>query len=398
MAGPLEGVRVLDLSAVVSGPLTGALLADLGAEVIKVEKLEGDIQRNVGSQRNGFSGSFHVLNRGKRSIALDLKSTFAQPVLRKLIAESDVLIQNFRPGVIDRLGLGYETVSQWHPKLIYLSISGFGALGPQQAKRAYDPIIQTYSGMASVQGLRRGQGPEQVNQLIMDKLTASTGAQAVCAALFSRERSGLGEHIELSMLDTAVAFLWPDAAADVILQGEEIDHRPAISAAGQLVELKDGWAAFMILSDQEFEGFCRALSLSDLRVDDRFNSLHRRQQHRNEFSEALKVALVPARALDTDTFLQRLSDEHVPVSKVQFLEEIHNDPQVVANALLRERHHPVAGHLREARPAPVFKRAGLEPAGFAPTIGEHSEEILTELGLAASLPELTANHAIKVGG
>ena len=254
MAGPLTGVTVVDLSAVVSGPLTGAVLADLGADVIKVEKLEGDIQRNVGSRRNGFSGSFHVLNRGKRSIALDLKDPAVMPVLQGLVARADVLIQNFRPGVVQRLGLGFEAMQRLNPRLIYLSISGFGPDGPEAGKRAYDPIIQAYSAMVSVQGLKRGEGPEQVNQLIMDKLTAHTGAQAIAAALYARERTGLGEHIQLSMLDTAVAFMWPDAGADVTLQGDDIEHRPPISAAGQLVSLADGWAAFMTLSDAEFAG------------------------------------------------------------------------------------------------------------------------------------------------
>lgn len=396
MPGPLKGIQVLDLSAVVSGPLTGALLADMGADVIKVEKLTGDIQRNVGSRRRDFSGSFHVLNRGKRSIALDLKSPEAKPVIETLIKRSDVLIQNFRPGVMDRMGLGYDQVARWHPKLIYLSISGFGSQGPEREKRAYDPIIQTYSGMSSVQGLKRNEGPEQVNQLIMDKLTATTGAQAVCAALYARERAGTGEHIELSMLDTAVAFLWPDAGADVILQGDDIDHRPAISAAGQLVELKDGWAAFMILSDAEFEGFCRALGLTELAKDDRFNTLYQRQQHRSEFTNALQGVLGQAKNLSTESFLKRLSEEHVPVSSVKFLEDIHEDPQVIANGLLRERDHPVAGRLREARPAPIFKRSSLEAAGFAPKVGEHTEAILTELGFSEAIPDLIASKAIAL--
>ena len=206
MSGPLKGLKVLDLSAVVAGPLTGALLADQGADVIKVERLNsGDIQRHVGSSRNGFSGFFHMLNRGKKSIALDLAKPEAIEIVQELAAISDVVIQNFRPGVVDRLGVGYEQLSANNPGLIYLSISGFGPDGPQAHKRAYDPIIQTYSGMANVQGLKRGEGPEQVNQLIMDKLTAHHGCQAICAALYYRSQSQQGQHINLSMLDTAVS-------------------------------------------------------------------------------------------------------------------------------------------------------------------------------------------------
>ena len=176
--GPLDGVRVLDLSAVVSGPLTARLLADFGADVIKVERLEGDIQRNVGSKRQGFSGSFHMLNRGKRSLAIDLSRPESRQVVQRIAADVDVVIQNFRPGVVQRLGIDYESLAAVNPRLLYLSISGFGQIGPRARDRAYDPIIQAFSGMANVQGLKRGQGPEQVNQLILDKLTAYTGVHA----------------------------------------------------------------------------------------------------------------------------------------------------------------------------------------------------------------------------
>lgn len=381
MAGPLTGVTVVDLSAVVSGPLTGAVLADLGADVIKVEKLEGDIQRNVGSQRNGFSGSFHVLNRGKRSIALDLKDPAVMPVLQALIARADVLIQNFRPGVVQRLGLGFKAMQHLNPRLIYLSISGFGPSGPEAGKRAYDPIIQAYSAMASVQGLKRGVGPEQVNQLIMDKLTAHTGAQAIAAALYARERTGLGEHIELSMLDTAVAFMWPDAGADATLQGEDIEHRPPISAAGQLVELADGWAAFMTLSDAEFAGLCRALNLDELQADPMFQTLTSRQRNRQAYSDRLSEVLLKTKSMTVETFLGKLDAEQVPAASVKRLEDLHLDPQLIANDLFRERDHPVAGKIREARPAARFLNATLVPASAAPSIGEHTEAILSELGL-----------------
>ena len=190
--GPLEGVKVLDLSAVVSGPLTGAMLADQGAQVIKVERLTGDIQRNVGSKRNGYSGSFHVLNRGKRSIAVDLSSERGVKLVRQLADSVDVVVQNFRPGVIDRLGLGYAALAGSNPRIIFPSISGFGQSGPTAGKRAYDPIIQMYSGIADVQGQKRGEGPEQVNQLLMDKLTAYTGFQAITAALYARYPSTSG--------------------------------------------------------------------------------------------------------------------------------------------------------------------------------------------------------------
>ena len=315
------------------------------------------------------------------------------PVLQGLVARADVLIQNFRPGVVQRLGLGFEAMQRLNPRLIYLSISGFGPDGPEAGKRAYDPIIQAYSAMVSVQGLKRGEGPEQVNQLIMDKLTAHTGAQAIAAALYARERTGLGEHIQLSMLDTAVAFMWPDAGADVTLQGDDIEHRPPISAAGQLVSLADGWAAFMTLSDAEFAGLCRALNLDELQADPMFKTLTSRQRNRQAYSDRLSEVLLKTKSMTVDTFLAKLDAEQVPAASVKRLEDLHNDPQLIANEVFRERDHPVAGKMREARPAARFLNATLEPASAAPSIGEHTEAILRELGLPGALDATAAPKA-----
>jgi crotonobetainyl-CoA:carnitine CoA-transferase CaiB-like acyl-CoA transferase len=387
--GPLEGVKVLDLSAVVSGPLTGAMLADQGAQVIKVERLTGDIQRNVGSTRNGYSGSFHVLNRGKRSIAVDLSSERGIKLIQKLATSVDVIVQNFRPGVIDRLGLGYANISLANPRIIFLSISGFGQTGPNASKRAYDPIIQMYSGIADVQGQKRGEGPEQVNQLLMDKLTAYTGFQAVTAALYAREKSGVGQHIELSMLDTAVAFLWPDAGADNILQGDDIDHHPAIRAAGIVVQLVDGWGAIMTLSDPEFAGLCRALSLTALAADSRFNTLQGRQQHRLVYVDVVRDAVAAAtKGMSLAEITKKLDAEHVPFAHARSLDDLPSDPQIQANGLFYERTHPVAGRMREVRPAPVFSGTPTSPGGFGPTIGQDTRDILMEAGLAADLEQL----------
>jgi crotonobetainyl-CoA:carnitine CoA-transferase CaiB-like acyl-CoA transferase len=247
--------------------------------------------------------------------------------------------------------------------------------------------------MVSVQGLKRGEGPEQVNQLIMDKLTAHTGAQAIAAALYARERTGLGEHIQLSMLDTAVAFMWPDAGADVTLQGDDIEHRPPISAAGQLVSLADGWAAFMTLSDAEFAGLCRALNLDELQADPMFQTLTSRQRNRQAYSDRLSEVLLKTKSMTVDTFLAKLDAEQVPAASVKRLEDLHNDPQLIANEVFRERDHPVAGKMREARPAARFLNATLESASAAPSIGEHTEAILRELGLPGALDATAAPKA-----
>ena len=392
MAGPLAGFRVLDLSAVVSGPLTGALLADQGADVIKVERTgEGDIQRHVGSKRNGYSGFFHVLNRGKRSVAVDLATPEGVDIVRRLAHDSDVVIQNFRPGVVDRLGIGYANLSAENPGLVYLSISGFGQSGPRAGERAYDPIIQCYSGLADVQGRihpEHPDKPEQVNMLLMDKLTAATGCQAITAALLARTRSGEGQHIELSMLDTAIAFSWADVAADLILQGDGVEERPPVGASGTVLQFADGWGATMTLSQSEFEGMCRAYGLEHIAEDPRFSSLAARGENRQALREVLAKEVTRVTAtLRVEEAGQRLAAEQVPFARVRRLAELHEDAQVQHNQVFREIEHPVAGRLRDARPAPRFSATPAEPGGPAPTVGQHTRQMLTEIGLGDRLDE-----------
>lgn len=381
--GPLEGIKVVDLSAVVSGPLTGALLADQGAEVIKVERPGGDIQRNVGSARNGFSGSFHLLNRGKRSITLDLKRPEAVEVVNTISRDADVVIQNFRPGVVNRLGVDYDSLAEGNPGLVYLSISGFGQTGPLSDKRAYDAIIQNYGGIAYSQGMNNGDSPAIVTQLIMDKLTAYLGFQAVTAALVARGRTGNGQHIELSMLDVALAFTWPDMGADEVLLGDDIDHRAPIgSSQGTQVALEDGFAILMVLSDREFSGLCQAFGFDELASDERFNSLQKRQKNRPlylvEISSKLADACQGLTLADLET---RLAPFEVPWAPSQPLSELPFDAQAEHNGVFFEREHPVAGRMREVRPAPIFNGTPTEPAGFAPTVGQHTREIMAEYGL-----------------
>jgi crotonobetainyl-CoA:carnitine CoA-transferase CaiB-like acyl-CoA transferase len=384
--GPLSGFNVLDLSAVVSGPLAAALLADQGASVIKVERLVGDIQRHVGSSRNGFSGFFHVLNRGKRSIAVDLGTPEGRTIVEELAKRADVVVQNFRPGVVSRLGIGYEALRKNNPRLVYLSISGFGQTGPRAGERAYDPIIQFYSGVAATQGRihpEHADQPEQVNQLILDKLTAYTGAQAITAALLERSRSGVGQHIELSMLDTAIAFLWADTASDLILEGAGVDARPPVGASGSVAEFKDGWATTMTLTDDEFAGMCRAYGCDEIATDSRFATLAARQRNRPDLIDVQRTKIAAAaKRLTLAEAAVRFTAEDVPFARARKLTELHEDAQIRHNELFRTLLHPVAGQLRDARPAPRFSRTPAAPGAPAPVAGQHTREILRELGLA----------------
>ena len=388
--GPLAGFRVVDLSAVVSGPLTAALLCDQGAEVIKVEKTTGDIQRHVGSKRNGFSGFFHVLNRGKRSIAADISTDAGRDIVQRLASNADVVIQNFRPGVVERLGIGYQALRKINPKLVYLSISGFGPDGPNAKDRAYDPIIQAYSGIAAVQGrihAEHSDKPEQVNMLLLDKLTAQAGCQAVTAALLERSKSDEGQHIELSMLDTAIAFSWADVAADLILQTDAeldtVEQRPPIGASGSVQEFTDGWGAIMTLSQAEFAGMCAAYQLPHILDDPRFSSLDARMNNRDAARELMQGEVAEAaRKISVAQAQQLMREYQVPFARVRSLPELPQDPQVLNNKIFRRLVHPVAGALLDARPAPRFSRTPAAPGAPAPTIGQHTKEILAEIGLA----------------
>jgi len=398
MPGPLSGFHVLDLSAVVSGPLTGALLADQGADVIKVERPTGDIQRHVGSNRNGFSGFFHVLNRGKRSLALDLPRPESRPIVARLAEWADVVIQNFRPGVADRIGVGFEALAAINPRIVYLSISGFGQTGPLAGERAYDPIIQFYSGIAAVQGRihpEHPDRPEQVNMLILDKLTAYTGAQAITAALLSRSRSGNGQHIELSMLDTAVAFLWVDTASDLILQGDGVEQRPPVGASGSVAEFADGFATTMTLTDDEFAGMCRAYGCEHIAEDPDFATLAARTRNRAALVGRVRTEiLAAAKRMTLAEAAERMQRNDVPFARARRLDELEADPQIRHNGLFRALTHPTAGLLHDVRPAPRFSATPAAPGGPAPRIGQHSREILTELGFAASIDAFVASKLV----
>jgi crotonobetainyl-CoA:carnitine CoA-transferase CaiB-like acyl-CoA transferase len=274
MAGPLAEVRVLDLTSVVSGPLATMFLADQGADVIKIEPLSGDITRHSRqsvSASGEFSALFVSTNRGKRSLSLDLKRPEAAKIMRKLAARADVLVQNFRPGTMERLGLGEPALRASNPRLIYVSISGVGESGPYAGKRVYDPIIQGLSGFADIQSDPKTRRPRMIRTIVADKTTAIFAAQAVTAALFARERTGEGQHIRLAMLDTMIAYLWPEAMTQYTVVGREGRADP-VARPDLIFEAADGYITVGTISDSEWRGFCAASERPDLAEDPRFNT------------------------------------------------------------------------------------------------------------------------------
>ena len=379
MPGPLHGYRVVDLTSMVSGPSATMLLADQGADVIKVENPQGgDHTRTAANQRCGYSASFLSNNRNKRSIVLDLKHADGVAALKQLITTSDVFIQNFRTGVIERMGFGEDVVRGLAPDIIYVSISGFGETGPFAQKPVYDPLIQALSGLASIQGGSDHDRPRLVRTIVPDKLTGIVAAQAITAALLARERTGQGQHVRLSMLDAVVAFLWGSDMGSQTFVGDELPQQEAASFIDLIYETADDYISAAVQTDREWAGLTRALDRPAWLDDPRFATPALRHQHINE---RLAMTQEVLRTRSAAEWLQRLTAEGVPCAPVLTRSRMIQHPQVVANGVVVETEHRHAGRLRQARPAARFSAT---PTSFrlgAPALGEHTEEIMEEIGL-----------------
>jgi crotonobetainyl-CoA:carnitine CoA-transferase CaiB-like acyl-CoA transferase len=375
--GPLDGVRVLDLTAMISGPIATMMLADQGADVIKVESLEGDLVRDLGANRGGASATFVSANRSKRSLAIDLKSADGLDALRRLIPTCDVFVQNFRPGAIERMGLGEDAVRKLRHDIVYVSISGFGETGPYAHKRVYDPVIQALSGLAAIQADATGR-PKMVRTIIPDKTTAVTAAQAITAALFARERSGRGQHVRLAMLDVMVAYLWPEGMTALTFVGGEVRASRAQIAQDLVFQTRDGYITAGAVSDAEWRGLCRALERLEWLDDPRFATPTGRIVNVQARLE-LTAAVLSERT--TAEWLERLDRESVPCAPILKREEVLTHPQIVENEILEEYDHPAAGRIRQPRPAARFTETPARIRGPAPGLGEHSREILREGGI-----------------
>jgi crotonobetainyl-CoA:carnitine CoA-transferase CaiB-like acyl-CoA transferase len=397
MPGPLAGVRVLDLTSVVSGPLATMFLADQGAEVIKIEPLGGDITRRS-RQSISASGEFSALfvssNRGKRSLALDLKRPEAAKIMRKLISSADVLVQNFRPGTMERLGLGEPALRELNPRLIYVSISGVGESGPYAKKRVYDPIIQALSGFADLQAEPRTRRPQMIRTIVADKTTAIFAAQAVTAALFARERTGEGQHIRLAMLDTMIAYLWPEAMTQYTVVGREAATADPTARPDLVFATADGYITVGTISDSEWQGFCAASGRPGLAEDPRFNTTGGRAVNATD-RILLMAEIINERP--SEEWLQQLDANDVPSAPVLRRSDVMTNEQVVARELIVELDHPDIGRVRQPVPAARFDRTPARIHGPAPRVGEHSAAILAELGFeAAEIEQLATEKIVRL--
>jgi crotonobetainyl-CoA:carnitine CoA-transferase CaiB-like acyl-CoA transferase len=379
--GPLEGVRVLDLTSMISGPVATMMLGDQGADVVKVEPPGGDLVRSLGPNRAGLTASFVSSNRSKRSLVLDLKSAAGMAALKRLIPSADVFVQNFRPGAIERMGLGESVVRGLRDDIIYVSISGFGESGPYAHKRVYDPVIQALSGLAAIQADRDTGRPRMVRTIIPDKTTALTAAQAITAALFARERTGRGQHVKLAMLDAMVAYLWPEGMTGYTFVGREVQSSRAQIAQDLIFETTDGYITAGAVSDAEWLGMCTALERLQWLDDERFKTAAGRVVYATERLAMTAEVLLGRTSAE---WLERLDREGVPCAPVLSRQQVIEHEQIRVNATIEEHDHPVGGRVRQPRPAARFSSTPARIRRPAPLLGEQSREILEEAGFTAA--------------
>ena len=389
MTGPLEGVKIIDLTSMISGPMGAMILADQGAEVIKVEPLGGEQLRHMAAPYNGVNAPFYSCNRGKKSLAIDLKSAEGKEVLIKLIKESDVFMQNFRPGTTDRMGFGYDELKKINPNLIYLSISGFGDKGPYAQSRVYDPVIQALSGATDIQADRNSGEPKMFRIVIADKVTSLTAAQAVSSALYAREKNSEGQHIKLSMLDSVVAFFWPEGMTGLVFKDNEFDVRKLQGSQDLIYKAKDRYITAGAVSDAEWQGMCNALNMEDLIEDDRFATSAARVINSEERK---KITGEEIKKWDSEEILDRFQTEGVPSAPLLDRMELMDHEQIIANQTILRDKYDGFGEVRQARPAALFEGTPSKIKRPAPKLGEHSKEILDRLGITEEVQNRMAEE------
>ena len=382
MAGPLSGYRIVDLSTMLTGPWATFILGDQGADVIKVEVPgAGDHTRALGNRRGGLSASFLNLNRSKRSLSLNLKHPDGRAALLKLAASADVFIQNFRSGVVERLGVSEADIRTVTPEVVYVSISGFGERGPLAKKPTYDPVVQALSGLTTIQAGSDHARPRLIRTILPDKLTALAASQAVCAALLSREKTGKGQHVRLSMLDTVLSFMWASDMGGLTFVDQPVTHQEAASFIDLIYETADGYMTVSTMSDKQWAGLCRAFDRPDLLEDSRFATPELRDRNLDERLALIQEVL---KTRTTQEWLEMLEREDVPCAPALTRHQVIDHPQVVASEILVEHEHPVAGRVRQTRVPARFEGTPPDAPRGAPRLGEHNAEILSEIGYSES--------------
>ena len=380
---------MLDLSIALTGPYAAALLADQGAEVTKVERPGiGDIARWIGVAVNGMSAFYLACNRGKRCIAVDLSTDEGRDIVLQMAADADVIIQNFRPGVIDRLGLGYDAVREINPDVVYASISGYGPVGPYRDRSAYDTSIQAYAGFAATQAELDGP-PTFIKQNAADKVSALFACQAITAALFARASGRGGQHLELGMADACVSFLWAEAAGNEVLLGADGSMPSSFNAGFAPMRFLDGWGIVVPTTDADFAGMCKALDVPGW-DDPRVKTVGERRKNRDVLEPIMDMCYAMAANLTQADAIERFERERVAFAMVLSAAEMVDDPHAVAIGMFEEFDHPVVGRARLPRHPTQFHATPASLGFGAPALGQHTDDVLEELGLGAQIERLRA--------
>jgi CoA:oxalate CoA-transferase len=393
---PLAGIRVLDLGRHLAGPTCGMMLGDLGADVIKIEKPDGgDDGRKSGPPFfDGESAFFLSANRNKRSVCISTRDPEGQELFRRLAETADVVLENFRPGVMDALNIGYERVSKTNPRIIYCSISGFGADGPYANRPGLDQIIQGFSGLMSVTGFEGGE-PVRVGIPIVDLLTGILGSWGILAALYARERTGRGQHVETSLLESMVGTMGFQAVR--YLNGDDPpppagNHHP-INAPYGVFRTKDGYVTIGAGGDKRWNLFCRTIGAEDLLGDPRFVTNGDRFRNRDVLADEISERL---QGKTSDEWEEILNEAGIPCGPIYRVDQTLNHPQILHRDMVVEREHPAMGMVRLLGMPVKLKET---PTGIdrpPPLLGQHTEEVLNEIGLdRAEMQRLEAAGIIR---
>lgn len=375
--GPLAGIKILDLSSYIAGPYGCTLLADLGAEVTKIEAPGGDTLRKYPSTLKAEGRAFLGVNRGKRGLALDLKKPGGLAVLQRLVKASDVLVHNFRPSVPPRLRIDYESLRKANPRLIYCAMTGYGDTGPLKDKAGYDQVLQTMTGMCVLQG-KSPDVPEILYGSIVDYYAASMVAYGVSAALYHRERTGEGQYVGVSLLRSALAmqsarFIWAEG------EGRDVGRDMRSGGITGIHPTKHGAIYISANTPHFWKDLCELVGLPGLAADAKYDSVRKRNEHASEIVPRIRAALAAKTALEWETVF----GERVPCAAARAVEDMFDHPQVVAENMIDTYAHPLVGSFRGIREPIQF---GASPAGkqrAAPTFGQHSAEVLADAGFSA---------------
>lgn len=393
--GPLAGLRVLDLTAVVLGPVATQILADYGADVVKVEPLEGDLMRANGtSKHKGMSSIFLSVNRNKRSLAIDLKSPAGVEAVRRLLPGFDVLVHNMRIAAIERLGLGYEAVRTVNPRIVYCVATGFGQGGPAEAQPAFDDVIQAASGLASLIGHETGR-PDYVPSLIADKTAGLATANAVLAAMVHQARTGEGQYVEVPMFETMAAFVLTEHLGGLTFDPPlgPAGYARLLAGGRKPAPTSDGHVAMLPYTVVHWTRFFEGTGRPDLA---RKYDLQDRHQRNARVRELYADMHAVTRTLTTEALLELCLRLDIPATRLYSIDELPEHPHLKAVGLLQEVDHPSEGRIRTIRPPTRFARTPAELALPAPTLGQHTLEVLREAGLdEADLAALAGAGAIR---